>query len=225
MNGAPAPFSAQDLQEIYQRRFEATQLYRDRVWKVLTADFFQRYIPADAAILDLGCGYGDFINNVGAARKYGMDLNPAAASRLKAGVHFLQQSCAERWELPDNSLDVIFTSNFFEHLPDKAALSLTLRQAHRCLKPGGRLICLGPNIKYLPGKYWDFWDHHLPLTDLSLKEALETHGFAVEECHGKFLPYTMVNAPRYPLFLLRVYLRWRFAWPIFGRQFLLVARR
>ena len=222
MNGVP--FSAQDLQEIYRRRFEATQAYRNRVWKVLTADFFQRYIPAEATILDLGCGYGDFINHIHGLKKYGMDLNPAAASRLNADVHFLQQSCSERWELPDASLDVVFTSNFFEHLPDKAALGLTLRQARRCLKTGGRMICLGPNIKYLPGKYWDFWDHHLPLTELSLKEALETHGFTVEECRGQFLPYTMVSAPRYPLFLLRAYLRCRFAWPVFGRQFLLVAQ-
>jgi SAM-dependent methyltransferase len=222
MNGVP--FSAQDLQEIYKRRFEATQIYRNRVWKILTTDFFQRYISTSATILDLGCGYGDFINNIQGGKKYGMDLNPAAAAHLNAQVLFLQQSCSERWALEEGSLDAIFTSNFFEHLPNKTALSLTLREARRCLKQAGRLICLGPNIRHLPGKYWDFWDHHLPLTELSLKEGLETHGFAVEECRGKFLPYTMVNVPRYPLFFLRVYLRCRFAWPLFGRQFLVIAR-
>ena len=35
------------------------------------------------------------------------------------------------------------------------------------------MIALGPNIKYLPGSYWDFWDHFLCLTEMSLGEALE----------------------------------------------------
>lgn len=46
---------------------------------------------------------------------------------------------------------------FFEHLPDKAHLLRTLGQIRRCLKPGGCLIAMGPNIKYLPGRYWDFF--------------------------------------------------------------------
>ena len=50
---------------------------------------------------------------------------------------------------------------------------------------------MGPNMKYLPGKYWDFWDHYIPLTETSLKEALVTRGFGVDVCIGRFLPYTM----------------------------------
>ncbi len=220
-----APFGAEELQRIYQLRFEATRAYRNEVWKVLTAEFFQRFVPEEAATLDLGCGYGEFINNIRCARKFGMDLNAAAAAHLHKDVRFLEQSCAAPWAVPEGSLDVVFTSNFFEHLPDKTALSLTLREAARSLKSGGRILCLGPNIKYLPGSYWDFWDHHLPLTELSLKEALETHGFTVERCVARFLPYTMVNARRYPLFFVRAYLRAPLAWLALGKQFLVIARK
>lgn len=219
------PFGADDLQRIYERRFAATQAYRMRVWKVLTAEFFQSYVKPDAAVLDLGCGYGEFINQIRCATKYAMDLNAAAQSHLQAGVQFLQQSCAARWALPDQSLDVVFTSNFFEHLPGKEALSLTLDEAGRCLKPKGRIICLGPNIKFLHGAYWDFWDHHLPLTEQSLSEGLETHGFGVEICHPQFLPYRMVNVKEYPLFLVSLYLRLPWAWRIFGKQFLVIAAK
>src|SRR2546423_14060919 len=100
-----------------------------------------------------------------------MDLNPDAAQHLHPAVQLLAQDCSVRWLLPDNSLNIVFTSNFFEHLPDKTALGRTLDEIFRCLKPGGKLIAMGPNIKYLPGEYWDFWDHHLPLTETSLSEA------------------------------------------------------
>jgi len=127
--------------------------------------------------------------------------------------------------LQDGSLDVIFTSNFFEHLPDKSALGRTLDECSRCLKGGGRLLALGPNIKYLPGQYWDFWDHHLPLTETALREALETRSYCVEQCVGKFLPYTMAHGRQYPLICVRLYLRCKPAWRVFGRQFLLIARK
>jgi hypothetical protein len=84
---------------------------------------------------------------------------------------------------------------------------------------------MGPNIKYLPGAYWDFWDHYVPLTEASLKEALITRGFTVDVCIGRFLPYTMSDGRRYPLALLRAYLRLPLAWRFLGKQFLVVGVR
>jgi len=215
----------EELRRIYAARFGETRDYRNEVWKVLTAGFFRQWIPADASVLDLGCGYGEFINNVRCGSKFGMDLNPEAMQFLSPEVSVLAQDCSTRWQLADASLDVVFTSNFFEHLPDKRSLARTLAEAHRCLRRGGRLVALGPNIKYLPGRYWDFFDHYLPLTELSLAEGMETSGFAVVRSEARFLPYTMVNAPRYPLAFLRAYLAFPPAWRILGRQFLVVAEK
>src|SRR4030095_11669963 len=83
------------------------------------------------------------------------------------------------------------TSNFLEHLPDKDALRRTLQEALRCLKDRGRIICLGPNIRFLHGAYWDFWDHFLPLTDRSMIEILTLTGFTVERVEPRFLPYSL----------------------------------
>ena len=216
---------AENLQRIYQRRFNPTAAYRHRVWGVLTRSFFCRWISPESAVLDLGCGYGEFINNVRAASKFAMDLNPDSPAHLNDGIRFLSQDCSKVWPLPDDSLDTVFTSNFFEHLSDKAALRETLRQALRCLKPGGKLIALGPNIKYLPGRYWDFFDHHIALTESSLAEALEVEGFSIQQATARFLPFTLVNGPDYPLFLLRLYLALPWVWWIRGRQFLVVATK
>jgi SAM-dependent methyltransferase len=154
-----------------------------------------------------------------------MDLNPDASTFLGPDVTLLPQDCGVRWPLPDASLDVVFTSNFFEHLPDKATLGRTLDEVARCLRPGGRLIALGPNIKCLHGAYWDFWDHYIPITEASLQEALVTRGFTVDICIARFLPYTMASGPQYPLFLLRAYLKLPIVWRLFGKQFLVVGRK
>ncbi|HEY4415085.1 MAG TPA: class I SAM-dependent methyltransferase [Verrucomicrobiae bacterium] len=217
--------NAQELQRIYRQRFSGTSAYRNRVWQVLTNTFFCRWIPSSAAVLDLGCGYGEFINNIAAGEKYAMDLNPDAPKHLLPAVHFLEQDCSTQWPLPEDRLDAVFTSNFFEHLPDKECLKRTLRQAFRCLKPGGSLIAMGPNIKYLPGLYWDFFDHHTILTEASLGEVLEMEGFVLKQVTPRFLPYTLVNAPEYPLIFLRLYLAMPWLWWMKGRQFLVIATK
>ena len=214
-----------ELKTIYSNRFDAAEAYRNEVWKTLIAAHFQSFVPANAAVLDLGCGYGQFINNIRCAGKFAMDLNPTAREKLNPDVTLLMQDCAARWELPDSSLDLVFTSNFFEHLFTKAALSHTIAEAARCLKPGGRLIALGPNIKFTGGAYWDFFVHHLALTELSVREAFEMAGLEIESVIDRFLPYTMVNAPRYPPFFIRVYLAVPFIWKLLGKQFLVTAKK
>jgi SAM-dependent methyltransferase len=215
----------EELARIYANRFAATSDYRRRVWQVLVPSFFQQYIPEQAAVLDLGCGYGEFINTVRAGRKLGMDLNSDSKARLNSDVVFLQQDCSREWSVNSGELDVVFTSNFFEHLPDKDTLGRTLDQAFRCLKPGGRLIAMGPNYKFVHGRYWDFWDHHLPLTEMSLTEGLTIRGFEIERCEPRFLPYTIVGGPNYPLWMLSLYLKFPFLWRIKGGQFLVIARK
>ena len=41
----------------------------------------------------------------------------------------------------------------------------------------------------------------------------------------RFLPYTMVNAPQYPVALMKLYLQIPFAWKWFGRQFVVIAAK
>ena len=223
MAGMNTAHSPAELQKLYAKRFVGRSDYRDQVWRVLVDDYFAQRIPAHASVLDLGCGHCEFINHVRSGKRFGMDLNPDSVKLAAPSVQILVQNCSQSWALPDNSLDVVFTSNFFEHLSTKRDLRDTLGQAWRCLRPGGRIIALGPNIRYLAGEYWDFYDHYLPLTELSLGEVMAEVGFTVEEQIARFLPYTMSQGGQRPVWMLRLYLRLRFAWPLFGKQFLVVA--
>lgn len=217
--------SGGELQRMYERRFAGRLPYRDRVWNTLIKHYFVQWVKKTDVVLDLGAGYGEFINHIGCRVKYAMDLNPETSLRANPDITVIAQDCSKPWPLQNDSLDVIFTSNFFEHLPDKAALAETLAEAYRCLKPGGRLIAMGPNIKYVPGAYWDFWDHYTPLTERSLAEGMEQQGFHTERCIDKFLPFTMADGPHYPTLFVALYLRLPLAWRIFGKQFLVITRK
>jgi SAM-dependent methyltransferase len=216
---------AKELQEEYRLRFDKTTGYRDAVWKILCDVYFSKLIPPEAHVLDLGCGWGEFINNIKAAEKYAMDLNPDTGSRLSEGIRFIGQDCAQEWPLKTGSLDVVFTSNFLEHLPDKGTIERCIAETYRCLKDGGLIICLGPNVKHVPAAYWDFWDHLIPLTDLSVCELLKMKGFSIRTSLSRFLPYSMSTGKTPPLYLVKLYLKLPVLWPLFGKQFLTVGRK
>ena len=166
---------------------------------------------------------GEFINRVAVPRRYGIDLNADAARHLDDDVVLLYQTAADPWPLPDGSLDLVFTSNFLEHLPSRDAVLAALGEAFRCLRPGARIVCLGPDIRYAKGRYWNFFDHVIPLTAPSLCEALEMAGFRPQRVIDRFLPYTLAGRRPPPAFAIRAYLRLRPAWRVLGRQFLVVA--
>lgn len=214
----------QNLTKQYELRFAEQGAYRDQVWRVLCSFFSKRYFPDDPIVLDLGCGWGEFINNVQAKKKFGMDLNEGASQFLHPSVEFFNQSCSEKWPLPDNSLDLVFSSNFLEHLPDKDQVEQTLREVKRCLKPDGTVVCIGPNIRLIPGSYWDFWDHLIPISDRSLAELFKILSFSIERTIPRFLPYTMSAKRQTPVAFLQLYLALRPAWYILGKQFLIAAR-
>ena len=56
--GKNQPHADSDLQRIYALRFSANLEYRKSVWRILVGEFFQKLIPKNSAVLDLGCGWG-----------------------------------------------------------------------------------------------------------------------------------------------------------------------
>ncbi|MHB8876814.1 MAG: class I SAM-dependent methyltransferase, partial [Myxococcaceae bacterium] len=164
-----------DLSQIYKTRFPETDLEtKNRIWRVLCDDFFARFVGEADTVVDVGAGYCEFINNIRCRRKIAIDLNPDVKRFAGADVEVINESCTNMSSLAEGTADVVFMSNFLEHLPSKDLVYETLAEARRILRAGGRLIILQPNIRFLAREYWDFFDHHTPLSDRSLVEVLQS---------------------------------------------------
>jgi 2-polyprenyl-3-methyl-5-hydroxy-6-metoxy-1,4-benzoquinol methylase len=213
------------LPEIYARRFsDADSPRKGAVWREITR-FLERYIDPGATVLDLACDRGAFINVVHARERIAVDVRDVR-QHLETGVRFVRSDGLSLLDvLPESSVDVVFMSNYLEHLPSADAVIDQLKVAACLVRPGGRVIVLQPNIRLVGGSYWDFLDHKTALTEKSLLEASETAGLDTEHLIVRFLPFTTKSRfPQNP-WLVRAYLAFRPAWWLLGRQTLLVARR
>lgn len=124
--------------------------------------------------------------------------------------------------LPLDHFDVVFMSNYLEHLLSRSEVVRQLEVAHRLLRSGGRLVVLQPNIRLVGGSYWDFIDHHVALTERSLTEAAVLAGFRTEHLTTRFLPYSTLGRLPQHRALVRLYLRIPVAWRLLGKQTLYV---
>jgi len=215
-----------DVAKLYRNRFSAEeQAAKDRIWQVLVDHFLQRYVPAEATVLDLACGYGEFIRHVRARRKLAVDINADSGAHLPSSIEFHLGPATKLDFIADGSVDFCFTSNFLEHLPSKAVVNEVLAEVHRVLRPGGRFMAMQPNIRYAYKEYWDFYDHYTALSHLSAAEAFSLAGFEVVELIDRFMPFSTKSAlPKHPA-LVRAYLAFPPAWRILGKQFLIVGAK
>ncbi|MFH0777467.1 MAG: methyltransferase domain-containing protein, partial [Candidatus Eisenbacteria bacterium] len=105
--------------ELYRKRFPPQEQARKYLlWKVLCRDFFQKYVSKDSAVLDIGAGYCEFINHISCKKKIAIDVNTDTIEHAGEGVRVIIGPSEDLSAIEDASLDVVFASNFFEHLPD-----------------------------------------------------------------------------------------------------------
>lgn len=213
-------------QRLYRERFDTGELaFKAAMWEVLVRRVFQKHVRGDDTVLDLGAGTCEFINAVSCGRKLAVDLNPDTVMHAR-DAEVLHCPAWELAPVETGSVDVVFSSNLLEHLSTKDEVLRTLHECNRVIRSGGKLIVLMPNIRYLPGRYWDYFDHHTPLSHLSLGEAFTIAGFSVDKVIPRFLPYTVKTSPllRHVAFV-SLYLSLPMIWPVVGKQMLLVGSK
>ena len=163
---------------------------RDTVWKALWRYYFRHRVRSSDTVLDLGCGYGDFINNVVAQRRIALDLWPGFEQHLSAGVEPVVARVSDLSSIADGSVDYAFASNLFEHITQEEFAS-TLAGLRNKLSADGSLTILQPNYRYAYREYFDDYTHVSIYSHISLCDFLAANGFDTVEVRPRFLPLTV----------------------------------
>lgn len=147
----------------------------------LTSYLKERYLARHGAgkLLDLGCGRGEFLHGFAQLgfEAIGFDRSRPAAPRFDEPVVVGDY---EQGGLPflDGEFSVLFNKSVFEHVRD---ISPLLRECHRVLAPGGRMLSLVPDWTAQWRHFYDDWTHVRPFTLVGLRECILSHGFEVRE--------------------------------------------
>lgn len=156
-------FSEQISAAALQRFYEQMST-EDHYYAVTRPEFglFQSYVGRGAAVLDWGCGSGNFAGSVKAAGGIylGVDFaGPAIAQGVARGLRILS---VDDFMLIDETFDLITLNQVLEHHLDPIDVVLGLVKR---LRPGGRIAVSVPNpdspVIWASGIPLEFPPHHL----------------------------------------------------------------
>ena len=147
-------------------------------------------VPADALIVDVGCGSGDLLRELKqfgprSWRLVGVDFSAAAVANLERFGIEGRQGRFEQLEWEGRAPDLVIMAQVIEHLADPFA---AMRRACELLPPGGSFVIETPALdgwdaRLFRRRYWGGWQvpRHWTLFDAPiLEDSLERAGFTIE---------------------------------------------
>lgn len=196
--------------------------YRTKVWLEIIR-VIARDCPNVGHLLELGPGYCDFSNYFPAARKTCVDRNELMQQYAHPEIRFVCAEAGPLSDIADSSFDLVFASNFLEHL-DNDEHQLLLPNIHRVLSANGRLALIQPNYRLNPDHYFDDKTHRTIFSDQNIEDFLERFGFTVIKLIPRFLPFSMKSRlPKWAI-LVRLYLASPVR-PFAGQMYILAQKR
>lgn len=155
-------------------------------------------------VLDYGCGPGYFLEHLlkeqGLKQCFGLEFSKEAVTQVTEKFKRHPKFGGAVWaeQLPSafsaGTFDVVVAIEVVEHVSDEF-LGALLKEIHRLLKPGGRLIITTPNKEDLPlntlacpecGCVFHKWQHVRRWEAETLARTLKSYGFKVKACEGTF---------------------------------------
>jgi len=182
-----------------QKEIDFFSKYEHVAYDVFTENGYDRILREFEAVVkprknetlvDLGCGTGSFTKRLG---KYGLnliglDISPQCIRYARNNVKDVQfdiEDIEHIKTIPAGSVDIVIFSGVLHHFTDCSA---AVKEAHRILKPGGRIFAYDPH-KRNPAM-WLYRDEGSPfhsksgktvnerlLTMNELRDTLLTAGF------------------------------------------------
>jgi SAM-dependent methyltransferase len=213
-----------DYQRLYEYRFrDIGQDARTDVWKVISRHVHEA-MGRPQCVLDPAAGRGEFINQVPAAERWAVDQVAYDEGTYAGDVKLVVSDIFDA-QLPAEHFDGVWVSNTLEHLLTQEAVATFLEKMHAAMSPDGRIAIMGPNFRYTVKEYFDFADHTLIFTHNAIAEHLYAAGFEPERIVPQYLPFSFrQRLPPSPMLVDR-YLRTPPLWRVFGKQFLVIARK
>jgi SAM-dependent methyltransferase len=175
------------------------------VWESLWRFHFCKLISPDDCVLDLGCGYGNFINNVIARHRIAVDSWEGFIKYVDSDVERVVGSVTDLDFIENGVVDFAFASNLFEHI-SQDAFARVLEILRVKLAANGTLKILQPNYRYAYKEYFDDYTHVSAFSHISIADFLETNGFDVLEIRPRFLPLTVKSRLPISPCLIKAYL-------------------
>src|SRR4051794_9679572 len=125
--------------------FQALVAYDERHWwyrgrrRVLHAALERLGLPANATILDAGCGTGRTMDDLRAyGEVHGIELNPDGVAHARGRGHVdVREARVEEIPYDAETFDLVTCLDVLEHTPDDVR---SLRELRRVTRPGGALV-------------------------------------------------------------------------------------
>ena len=178
---------------------------REILWQTLCQNYFSKIIMPEFCVLELGAGYGHFINNVRCRRKIAVDCWKEFPRYISDEV---ETRVCYAWELDfleEECLDFVLASNVFEHMT-QGEFRDTLEILKEKLKRSGTVNIIQPNYRFAFREYFDDYTHISIFSDISMCDFIRSAGYDILERKARFLPLTIRSKfPVWP-FLIRLYL-------------------
>jgi SAM-dependent methyltransferase len=182
-----------------------TLLRRFLRWVELARYKRYRWIPAFTSLLEIGCGSGEFLEQIkDRGRVVGLERSPRAREVARErGVDVRIGDVDDPKLFADGEFDCVYINHALEHLSDPERV---LRAAARLLVPGGTLYIAVPNIAgvaaRLMGRSWYALaapEHVTHWTPNAMRAFLARIGFRVETIRFHSDPCSVPQSAYYAL--------------------------
>lgn len=132
-----------------------------------------RHFPADARLLDVGCGGAWLAEHFDDYAGVDVSTDAVTAARER-GLDVREIGPSDPLPFGDSEFDAVVLKDVLEHVPDPVALVLEVR---RVLRPGGRVFASSPDAQRW---VWDDYTHRRPFTRKAFRLLFADQGLAVE---------------------------------------------